>query len=184
MADVGVNDGGGGAGGGAAGGGQARRVVDALGQVVRGRFTDFLQTFRLPHPALDVNLQNLELDDQEQEARTPPEYLTRLDMMVLEDRATLLVDYNHLRSHDPELAQALEAHYYRVEMYLRLALRQSLEAALGAAGADFLVKLKEKRTELGVGFYNFPRVVNIRMLRADRIGRLSAVAGREGGGKE
>ncbi len=47
MADVGVNDGGGGAGGGAAGGGQARRVVDALGQVVRGRFTDFLQTFRV-----------------------------------------------------------------------------------------------------------------------------------------
>lgn len=101
-------------------------------------------------------------------------------MMVLEDKATLFVDYNHLLSHDPELAQALEAHYYRVEMYLRLALRQSLEAALGAAGADFLVKLKEKRTELGVGFYGFPRVVNIRMLRADRIGRLSAVAGREG----
>lgn len=47
MADVGVNDGGGGAGGGVAGGGQARRVVDALGQVVRGRFTDFLQTFRV-----------------------------------------------------------------------------------------------------------------------------------------
>lgn len=47
MADVGVNDVGGGAGGGVAGGGQARRVVDALGQVVRGRFTDFLQTFRV-----------------------------------------------------------------------------------------------------------------------------------------
>lgn len=48
MADVGANDVGGGAGGGVAGGGgQARRVVDALGQVVRGRFTDFLQTFRV-----------------------------------------------------------------------------------------------------------------------------------------
>jgi len=106
--------------------------------------------------------------------------------MVFEDKATLLVDYNHLLSHDPELAQALEAHYYRVEKYLRLALRQSLEASLGAAGADFLVKLQEKRTELGVGFYNFPRVVNIRMMRADRIGRLSAVAGKGGreGGRE
>lgn len=47
MADVMVNDGGIGADAGVAAHAQARRVVDALGQVVRGRFTDFLLTFRV-----------------------------------------------------------------------------------------------------------------------------------------
>lgn len=154
--------------------------VTTLGCFVSNALTCTSAPPSQPPPQLPPPPSESPLPQQEGDA-SPPEYLSRLEHMVAGDKSMLPVDYAHLASHDPELAQAVEAHYYRVDKFLRLGLRQAVEATMGAVGAEYLNRLHEKRTVLSVGFQNFPRVVNIRMMRADRIGRLSAVAGRAGG---
>ena len=178
-----------------------------------------------------------------------PEYLSRLDWMTYEEKATLLVDYTHLLAYDAELAQALEGRVPRPthpptqspshsahlpafippthppqqqKQPITTAWRSSSEwpcvrlSSLSAPTAwstsrssrrnapnsvsppppthppthppkgplystSFQTFPSHPPTHLpshtGVGFYNFPQVVNIRQMRSDRIGHLSAVAG-------
>jgi hypothetical protein len=68
------------------------------------------------NPALDQDLQNLDLEDNEQE-QNQPFYLQRIaHALIMEEGSTLFVDYRHLQSFDAELAGALESNYYRCEV--------------------------------------------------------------------
>ena len=98
--------------------------------------------------------------------------------------STVTVNYRHLHSYDPDLAEAVEGEYVRFEPFLWRATKEfvlgnhpELERATGGGNGGGLAKEGAVVTTYFVAFYNCPTVLPVRALRTGTIGRFSAVSG-------
>eukprot|EP00934_Nitzschia_sp_Nitz4_P000821 Nitzschia sp. Nitz4//scaffold74_size92883//80500//83578//NITZ4_004833-RA/size92883-augustus-gene-0.9-mRNA-1//1//CDS//3329557625//821//frame0 len=99
------------------------------------------------------------LDDPETDAQTKRGFST-----------TMFLNFAHILQEDPELADAIQAEFYRFEPYIRRAIH--------AFVYDLHPRLNEKQqdTSFFVAVYNMPNTVSLRQLRTDVIGSLSSVS--------
>ena len=93
--------------------------------------------------------------------------------MIKNDNTTVYVNFEHLLDYDAELAEAIELEYYRFEPFLRKAVQDyvSLEHH------EYVHDVDRGTREFFVSVYNLPRVLKIRSLQTEKIGRLVAVSG-------
>ena len=84
------------------------------------------------------------------------------------------MDFLHLVETDFELAEAIEAHYYRFEPYLRMAVQEVL---LEENYNSYVFDVERGQKEFFVAFYNKWRVEKIRSMRTEKIGRLISISG-------
>jgi DNA replication licensing factor MCM6 len=107
-------------------------------------------------------------------------------------RSTLFVDFCHIINHNAELAEAIEYEHERFEPYLRKALRIFLSQAHpevaryieceGVSSSDggngsAASSNSSQAIFFAVAFYNHPKIVAVRDMRMDKIGRLSSFCG-------
>ncbi len=104
-----------------------------------------------------------------------PDYLQQIAIMKSNDRTTLYVDFVHLMSFHPELCEAVQDEYYRVEPYLC----EGLKLVIAALYPDYLyVDVVEKKENVfWVAFYNVPASQKLRDLTSNKIGKLLTVSG-------
>lgn len=96
--------------------------------------------------------------------------------------STVCVNYRHLYSYDPDLAEAVEGEYVRFEPYLRRATKEfvlGLHPALDRVGGGGGGMMKENAVVRSyfVAIYNCPTILPVRALRTGTIGRFSSVSG-------
>ena len=99
--------------------------------------------------------------------------------------STICVNYRHLLSFDPDLAEAIEGEYVRFEHYLRRAAKEFVlanhpqldrDSAAGGAGGN-AVTARSSVNSYFVAIYNAPTVLPVRALRTGTIGRFSSISG-------
>ena len=125
------------------------------------------------HDTDPIPSQNDEDDDDEEE----------IDMSPFS--STMCVNYRHLLSYDPDLAEAIEGEYIRFEPYLRRATKEfvlanhpELDSSNGAPGGGGMAD--PSRTSISTYFvavYNAPSVLPVRALRTGTIGRFTSISG-------
>ena len=94
--------------------------------------------------------------------------------------STICVNYRHLRSYDPDLAEAVEAEYVRFEPHVRRAAKTFVlecHPELDRASAGGVMKDGDVVAAYFVAVYNAPSVLPVRALRTGTIGRFAAVSG-------
>src|SRR3546814_652221 len=74
------------------------RQVDAAGEIVRGRFVQFLAEFR----SADAD------EEAPMTQRMMKDYETQISNMVQSEQNTLYVDFTHVMQFDSELSEAIE----------------------------------------------------------------------------
>ena len=97
--------------------------------------------------------------------------------------STICVNYRHLHSYDPDLAEAIEGEYVRFEPFLRRAAKEfvlsyhpELDRAIPGGGGG-MMKEGSVVTSYFVAIYNCSTVLPVRALRTGTIGRFSAISG-------
>ena len=96
------------------------------------------------------------------------EYVEQFNAMRETERTTLFVDYQHLFSHDSELADAVREQFHFLEPHLR--------ASVGKVMAS-LHEVYAAEKDFHVSFFNLPHLCAIRELRTDKIATLAAFTG-------
>mmetsp|Transcript_30429 Transcript_30429/g.62140 ORF Transcript_30429/g.62140 Transcript_30429/m.62140 type:complete len:844 (+) Transcript_30429:328-2859(+) len=96
--------------------------------------------------------------------------------------STICVNFRHLLSYDPDLADAIESEYVRFEPYLRRATKEfilsnhpELDPSNDGGGGGGHSR-NQVRTYF-VALYNAPTVLPVRALRTGTIGRFTSVSG-------
>ena len=113
---------------------------------------------------------NVEIDDDDDDAE------------MSSFSSTISVNYRHLLSYDPDLAEAIETEYVRFEYYLRRAAKEFVLAchpeldreSLGGGSGN---APRSTVTSYFVAIYNAPSVLPVRALRTGTIGRFSSISG-------
>ena len=98
--------------------------------------------------------------------------------------STICVNFRHLLSYDPDLAEAVEGEYVRFEHYLRRAAKEfvlanhpALDRESAGAGYTGASNSRSSVTSYFVAIYNAPSVLPVRALRTGTIGRFSSISG-------
>jgi len=98
--------------------------------------------------------------------------------------STISVNYRHLLSYDPDLAEAIESEYVRFEHYLRraakefvLACHPALDRESSGGGGNTDTSSRSMVYSYFVAIYNAPSVLPVRALRTGTIGRFSSISG-------
>ncbi|CEG47470.1 mcm-domain-containing protein [Plasmopara halstedii] len=138
-------------------------LVDSTAESVKTRFLQFLCGYGQ--------------QDDADEAMDPSKinYSQQAEVMRNTETSSLFVDFSHVLEFDPDLAQALQAQYYRWEPYLRRSVFEfiRLEDAAYTVNED----ANKTQREFFVNFYNFQHVSHIRDLRTKSIGELLSFSG-------
>lgn len=97
--------------------------------------------------------------------------------------STMFVDFTHIISVDIELAEAIQADYYRFESYLRRAVYQfiidlhpEIQAYLNEAGGTSNAGSNTYH-QFFIAMYNLPSVIPLRQLRTSMLCRLTSITG-------
>ncbi|RLN73902.1 hypothetical protein BBJ28_00013384, partial [Nothophytophthora sp. Chile5] len=124
-------------------------LADATAESVKLRFLQFLCGYGQQEPPPPGD------DDDEMVAPTV-NYSQQAEVMRNTETSSLFVDFTHVLEFDPDLAQALQAQYYRWEPYLRRAVFEfiRLEDAAYTVNED----ANKTQREFFVCFYNFQHV--------------------------
>lgn len=93
--------------------------------------------------------------------------------MVEEGEVTLFVDLDHVRLYDGTLADGIKRDFYRLEPFLRRAVRKLVEGI----DESFVKTDAGTPREFFVSVFNADTVVPMRSLKADAIGKLSCFRG-------
>lgn len=96
--------------------------------------------------------------------------------------STIAVNYRHLLSYDPDLAEAIEGEYVRFEYYLRRAAKEFVlachpELDRESSGGGNTDTPRSSVSSYFVAIYNAPSVLPVRALRTGTIGRFSSISG-------
>lgn len=97
--------------------------------------------------------------------------------------STISVNYRHLLSYDPDLAEAIEGEYVRFEYYLRRAAKEFVLACHpeldrdSSGGGNTDTSSRSTVSSYFVAIYNAPSVLPVRALRTGTIGRFSSISG-------
>ncbi|KAG6967098.1 hypothetical protein JG687_00004467 [Phytophthora cactorum] len=119
-------------------------LVDATAEAVKTRFLQFLCGYGQQDDADEVM------------GQTKINYSQQAEVMRNTETSSLFVDFSHVLEFDPDLAQALQAQYYRWEPYLRRSVFEfiRLEDAAYTVNED----ANKTQREFFVNFYNFQHV--------------------------
>ncbi|KXS11015.1 MCM-domain-containing protein [Gonapodya prolifera JEL478] len=152
--------------------GQVPRVEDGLGLDIRNIFQNFLETFT------DKN--------------NNPFYINQIILMSKTNKDTVFVDYDHLATSLEQDAFVIQEQYYRLEPYLRQAIRNVVRkvapgylyvsrnaASMEGAGQRQVNGPDETTTvrEFWISFYHLPAEKRLRELRTDLMGQLISLSG-------
>ncbi|RQM14638.1 hypothetical protein DD237_005777 [Peronospora effusa] len=137
-------------------------LVDSTAEAVKLRFLQFLCGYG-------------QQDEQDETGGAKINYSQQAEVMRNTETSSLFVDFSHVLEFDPDLAQALQAQYYRWEPYLRRSVFEfiRLEDAAYTVNED----ANKTQREFFVNFYNFQHVSHIRDLRTRSIGELLSFSG-------
>ncbi len=97
--------------------------------------------------------------------------------MVMDESTTLYVDITHVQTHEPVLANSIQYEFYRYEPYLRKAVEdfvkgnETIRNNMPQDGSD------SDSREYYVSFFNFSPMLQVRNLRTELVGRLTAIQG-------
>ncbi|EEY63344.1 DNA replication licensing factor MCM6, putative [Phytophthora infestans T30-4] len=138
-------------------------LVDSTAEAVKTRFLQFLCGYGQQEDADEVM------------GPAKINYSQQAEVMRNTETSSLFVDFSHVLEFDPDLAQALQAQYYRWEPYLRRSVFEfiRLEDAAYTVNED----ANKTQREFFVNFYNFQHVSHIRDLRTRSIGELLSFSG-------
>ncbi|KAF4323462.1 hypothetical protein BBO99_00001347 [Phytophthora kernoviae] len=141
-------------------------LVDSTAESVKTRFLQFLCGY---------GQQNTEDEAMGENGSSKINYSQQAEVMRNTETSSLFVDFSHVLEFDPDLAQALQAQYYRWEPYLRRAVFEFIRLE----DAAYIVNEDANKTqrEFFVCFYNFQHVSHIRDLRTRSIGELLSFSG-------
>jgi len=103
-----------------------------------------------------------------------PLYVDQLATMKEREIETLFVSYQHLVEFNANLAADISDAYYRMEPYLRSALKEFVRQHLGSS---YSTKEDGAEREFWISFYNLGHNEKLRNLRSDKIGSLSQFIG-------
>lgn len=103
-----------------------------------------------------------------------PLYVDQLATMKEWEIETLFVSYQHLVEFNANLAADISDAYYRMEPYLRSALKEFVRQHLGSS---YSTKEDGAEREFWISFYNLGHNEKLRNLRSDKIGSLSQFIG-------
>lgn len=132
--------------------GQVEPVVDATAEAVKTRFLQFLCGYGRPVGGVGPGPEG-----SEEDAAAPVvTYSQQAEVMRSAETSSLFVDFSHVLEFDPDLAQAIQAQYYRWEPFLRRAVFEfvRLEDAAYTVNED----ATRSQREFFVCFYNFQHV--------------------------
>ena len=123
------------------------------------------------------------------------EYVEQCNAMRETERTTLFVDFQHLSSHDSELADAVKEQFHYLEPHLRASVGKVrgvhvcthpspwsaffAESRVSVA-PQVMIRLHEAYAadkDFHVSFFNLPHLCAIRELRTDKIGALASFSG-------
>ena len=95
--------------------------------------------------------------------------------MKMNDRTTLYVDFVHLMAFNPDLCEAIQDEYYRLDPFLC----EALKLVVGELYPEYLFADQvEKRENLfWVAVFNVPAVQKLRDLTSNKIGKLLTITG-------
>lgn len=99
-------------------------------------------------------------------------YQEKIDQMISEDLTTLVVDYEHILSYDPTLANSIDLYFYRFEPVLN----QSLQEYVKEVNQKY-VRDNHGDRHFYIAISNFPIQSSIREIRASHIGQLFSFSG-------
>jgi DNA replication licensing factor MCM6 len=121
-------------------------LVDATAEAVKTRFLQFLCGYG----------QDQDQDEAMEGVAPRINYSQQAEVMRNTETSSLFVDFSHVLEFDPDLAQALQAQYYRWEPYLR----RSVFEFIRMEDAAYTVNEDANKTqrEFFVNFYNFQHV--------------------------
>ncbi|DAZ99152.1 TPA: hypothetical protein N0F65_010236 [Lagenidium giganteum] len=146
---------------------QVELLVDSTAEAVKARFLQFLCGYG--------QQQEDEATMDGQSVRSTVNYSQQAEVMRNTETSSLFVDFTHVLEFDPDLAQAIQAQYYRWEPYLRKAVFEFIRME----DPSYTVNEDANKTqrEFFVCFYNFQHVSHIRELRTRSIGELVSFSG-------
>ncbi|KAJ3339717.1 MCM DNA helicase complex subunit mcm6 [Gonapodya sp. JEL0774] len=151
--------------------GRVARVQDELGVDIRQMFENFLEGFQ------DKNQNRF--------------YINQIIVMSKTNKDTVFVDYDHLTDGLQESAYVIQDQYYRLEPYLRQAIRNLVRkhapdylyvsrtapnangGSQGQGGPDETTTVRD----FWISFYNLPVIKRLRELRTDQMGQLICLSG-------
>ncbi|KAL4164057.1 hypothetical protein KRP22_004679 [Phytophthora ramorum] len=141
-------------------------LVDSTAEAVKTRFLQFLCGY---------GQQDEQDEAMDENAAAKINYSQQAEVMRNTETSSLFVDFSHVLEFDPDLAQALQAQYYRWEPYLRRSVFEfiRLEDVAYTVNED----ANKTQREFFVNFYNFQHVSHIRDLRTRSIGELLSFSG-------
>jgi DNA replication licensing factor MCM6 len=141
-------------------------LVDTTAEAVKSRFLQFLCGYgqeELP-PTTTMNTNNTDNNKEEEEEEEQQQQLIRpsvnysqqAEVMRNTETSSLFVDFSHVLEYDPDLAQAIQAQYYRFEPFLRRAVFEfiRMEDVAYTVNED----ANKSQREFFVCFYNFQHV--------------------------
>ena len=129
-------------------------VVDEMGAEVKRQFYTFLSECRDEETAAEV-------------------YADAVRNMRLQEMTTLYVSYAQLMEFSEDLAGRVQADYYRVEPYLREALREYVIER----HPDYALDDHERRRSFHVAFHSLASTQRIRALKTAKVGTLVSIRG-------
>lgn len=136
---------------------------DQSGSIVKLRFQEFLQTFKIEIAEELATTQQKLIND----------YMLQIDDMIENNKSTLYINIEHLLSVDAELAEAIQMEFYRFDPYLRHALQDIVHSI----NPEYIFDIDRGQRELFVSIYNLPGIHTIRSLGTGRIGQLVSLSG-------
>jgi DNA replication licensing factor MCM6 len=154
---------------------------DEAGEIVKNKFYEFLTQFEIDSVEQEANNLIANVSSQgmasnnaaSQHQRLMTDYQAQISHMIQTDKTTLFVNFDHIKTFDYILSEAVEVEYYRFEPYLR----KSLQQYVGLNHQDYINDPNKGPRQFFVAIYNLPRVERIRNMRTDRIGRLVCISG-------
>jgi len=153
-----------------------QRVADELGEVAQGFFLEFLQTFAPAAepgtPARSTHGEGTQPETQGEAVE--PIYVKQVEGMIEEGETTLFVDMEHVKLYDATLADGISKDLYRLEPYLRNAVRDLVESK----DASYIRGESGQKRDFFVCLFNADdRLMALRQMKADSIGKLSCFRG-------
>ncbi len=153
---------------------QPEQIRDESAEQIQARLFEFLQNYSSAPEGGDADTS---MTGSQLRTASVHQYVHQAQAMQQENLTTMHIDFQHLLDDDPDLADALTMEYYRFEPALRSAVREFV----GQEDPNYIWDSEEagrgKKREFFVSFSNLPCVERIRLLRTDRIGRLTSVSG-------
>eukprot|EP01080_Neovahlkampfia_damariscottae_P008664 gene8664-611_t len=135
-------------------------VSDKAGKAISALFKEFLETL--------LNSS----DFQTEETKSKQDYKKQFYQISNRQKNTLLIDFQHLKEFDDELADQIQSEYYRFEPFLQEVIREIIHN-------DFPNKdeMEENVIECWLSFTNLAHCHKLRSLKTDKVGKLTTVSG-------